>query len=94
MGQFMRLTGRDTEAMARPLPSAITQAFKDAPDSFWCARMLVPSMNTMPIRTPRSCAMSSRRPHTPACAQRMKTCAACHQGYNAGGIASHLAPFW
>ncbi|CAO4137915.1 hypothetical protein DHODJN_00120 [Methylorubrum extorquens] len=47
----------------------------------------------MPSATPRSCTRSSSRSHTPARAQRMKICAACHQGPNSSGMARHFAPF-
>src|SRR3954464_3848661 len=64
------------------------------PAAFWCARKFVPSRKVMPSATPRSCTSSSRRSQTPRWPQRMKVCAAFHQGPSSPGMARHLAPFW
>jgi hypothetical protein len=55
--------------------------------------MMVPSRNTMPSARPqRSCTSPSSRPQTPSLDQRMKVCAACHQGPSSEGMDRHLAP--
>ena len=65
-----------------------------APAAFWCARMMVPSMKTMPSAgQPATFAASKRRSQTPSLDQRMKVWAAIHQGPNSAGMARHLAPF-
>jgi hypothetical protein len=64
-----------------------------APAAFWCARMFVPSRNTMPSWTPRSCTRLRSRSQTPARDQRMKIWAARYQGPRSSGMARHLAPF-
>jgi hypothetical protein len=62
-----------------------------APAAFWCARMMVLSMKTMPSAA--ASAASKKRSQTPRLDQRMKVCAAIHHGPNSAGMARHLAPF-
>jgi hypothetical protein len=65
-----------------------------APAAFWCARMMVLSMKTMPSAgEPAALAASKKRSQTPSLAQRMKVWAAIHQGPSSAGMARHLAPF-
>jgi hypothetical protein len=66
--------------------------FRAAPAAFWCARMLVPSRNAMPNSMPPFWAASSRRSQTPRWPQRLKVCAAIHQGPSSGGMLRHFAP--
>jgi len=73
--------------------ASASSPFLDAPAALACALMLVPSRNVMPSSTPRSCAMVSRRSHTPSLAQRMKIWAAFHHGPSSAGMARHFAPF-
>ena len=47
----------------------------------------------MPSSTPRACAASSSRGHTPSLAHRMKSWAARHHGPSSAGTARHFAPF-
>ncbi len=55
--------------------------------------MLVPSRKAIPASTPpRCCANSSNRSQAPSRDQRLKVCAAIHQGPNAAGIWRHFAP--
>jgi hypothetical protein len=75
-------------------PLRRSEAFAAAPAAFWWARMDVPSRKAMPSSTPRACAIPSSRSHTPSRDQRMKVCAAIHQGPNSSGKARHFAPFW
>ena len=72
---------------------SLRSPLRAAPAAFWCARTLVPSRNTMPSCTPRSCTRFNSRSQTPARAQRMKTWAARHHGPSSAGTARHLAPF-
>ena len=45
---------------------SLRSPLRAAPAAFWCARTLVPSRNTMPSCTPRSCTRLSRRSQTPS----------------------------
>src|SRR4051812_44675133 len=55
--------------------------------------MVVPSRNAIPSLTPlRCCARCSRRSQTPWRLQRLKVCAAIHQGPRCGGMLRHFAP--
>src|SRR4051795_9553340 len=65
--------------------------FFDAPAALWCALIEVPSR--MPRSTPRSWTRSRSRSQTPRWLQRMKVCAARHQGTRSGGTLRHFAPF-
>src|SRR5215218_6667697 len=83
---------RAAERLAR-VPLCLAPPFRAAPAAFWCARMVVPSRNAMPSATPRSCARSSRRSHTPRWPQRLKVWAAIHHGPSSAGMARQVAPF-
>src|SRR4051795_3153616 len=67
--------------------------FFGAPAALWCALIEVPSRNAMPSSTPRSWTRSRSRSQTPRWLQRMKVCAARHQGTRSGGTLRHFAPF-
>ena len=67
-------------------------AFLATPAAFWWARMFVPPRKVMPSCRPRSWTRASRRSYTPSRDQRMKVCAAIHQGPCSAGSARHLAP--
>ena len=67
--------------------------FLDAPAALACALMLVPSRTAIPSSTP-----ACLRPVEPSVphakrAQRMKICAAFHQGPSSAGMERHFAPF-
>jgi site-specific DNA recombinase len=64
-----------------------------APAALWCALIDVPSRKAMPNSTLRSWTRSRSRSHTPSWLQRMKVCAARHQGTRSGGTLRHFAPF-
>src|SRR5690349_24371698 len=83
---------RAAERLA-PVPLARGSPFLGAPAALWCALIEVPSRNAMPSSTPRACAASSSRCHTPSLAQRMKSWAARHHGPSSAGTARHFAPF-
>src|SRR3954452_6522932 len=67
--------------------------FLGAPAALWCALIEVPSRKAMPSSTPRSWTRSRSRSQTPRWLQRMKVCAARHQGTRSGGTLRHFAPF-
>ncbi|SDB75037.1 hypothetical protein SAMN02927895_05742, partial [Belnapia rosea] len=74
------------------VPLLRCRALFAAPAAFWWARMEVPSRKTMPSATPRCCAITSIRSHTPRRDQRMNICAAIHHGPSSAGMARDLAP--
>ena len=82
--------GLDLPSRAATHPHEI---FLGAPAALGCALIEVPSRNAMPSSTPRACAASSSRGHTPSLAHRMKSWAARHHGPSSAGTARHFAPF-